>query len=296
MKYIKLILVICAVGFSGLAFLPAKSEIVDTRSEIHVTKDGKVTVENAKITHLIGTTYFAKPVWGGVSIRLIIKTNENTKIINAYGEKLSLADLKVDDYLRVEGELESSETNFMVIAKEIKNLSIRKKTITFSGRVGGFATSTGNTFFLTTPKDGTVAVNASFAEEFKKGSLSITTSRLNIGDKVTSVSGTMDYPTNTLMAQKIKVYADMNVFKPKNFQGILKEISGNSLPLTMVLEISGKTYTVKVPETAKILNNKRGAAQLGRFVVGDTVRVYGAIQEIDPSVIDGVTVVRNTSI
>ena len=88
----------------------------------------------------------------------------------------------------------------------------------------------------------------------------------------------------------------MNIFKPKNFKGILKTAPDKTLPTTMVVTIALKDYTIKLSENTWVINNKRKTIALSRFVVGDDIVLYGAIQESDDLIIDNVEIVRNASI
>ena len=59
--------------------------------------------------------------------------------------------------------------------------------------------------------------------------------------------------------------------------------------------IDGKVYTVNLAQTTLVLNKVRSAALLSRFVVGDTVRIYGRIEEVDEPIIDA-EILRNISL
>lgn len=292
-------LVIALVVLQALAVVSfaAAETPVDTRAEIHITKDGKISVWGAKVTQIIGSTIFARPVWGPAFIRLMIRLKDSTAITRYYGESISLSDIKVGDYLSLEGDMEPSDNMMVVIVDKIKNLSILTESSKMvSGAVSEIAATTPNTFFLLTNGGEIITVNAADAADFKKGSLSVGIGSLNVGDKITLAQGPYDHATKILRAQKIMVYVDTSKFKPKNFQGILKSVSASTLPATMILTIEGKDYTVKVTEKTKILNKNWRKVSFGRFVAGDTVRVYGAIQEADNLLIDNVTVVRNIDI
>ena len=76
------------------------------------------------------------------------------------------------------------------------------------------------------------------------------------------------------------------MFAPRNFEGTLKSISGTTLPATLVVTVSGTDYTVYLAKTTVVLKKNRSAATLGRFVVDDTVRFYGAIRQANFTEID----------
>jgi hypothetical protein len=140
-----------------------------------------------------------------------------------------------------------------------------------------------------------VTVKTNTTTQFIKGSRTLDLAHVVVGDTITKTSGDFDIPTNTLTANSVVTYIAPDYYKSKNFQGTLKEIGGTALPTTLQVLIDGKTYTVNVTANASILNKAKGPIMLNRFVVGDTIRVYGAIREVDEPIMD-VEVVRNINL
>lgn len=120
------------------------------------------------------------------------------------------------------------------------------------------------------------------------------------GDTVVLADGVYDYSRNTLSASDIVVFQSKENFQPRNFEGKLKSIDGTSAPTILVVTIAGEDYTVMISSSTKVLKKNRSLVKLARFVVGDTVRFYGAIKENDKILYDKLIVpaevVRNTSL
>ena len=117
---------------------------------------------------------------------------------------------------------------------------------------------------------------------------------ITAGDKILSVAGLYDYPSNTLTASNVEVFQSKTIFKPRNFEGTLKSISGTTLPVSLVVTVGSTDYTIYLNEKASVLKNNKKPTTLTRFVVGDTVRAYGSIRETNLTEIDA-EIVRDTN-
>jgi hypothetical protein len=118
---------------------------------------------------------------------------------------------------------------------------------------------------------------------------------INVGDTITKASGDYDLPTKTLNANSVTTFVDPLYYKPKNFQGTLKEVLGTTLPASLKVSVDGKIYTVNLTTKTSVWNTLRNSVSLSRYVAGDTVRIYGAIREVDEPIIDA-EIVRNISL
>ncbi len=87
----------------------------------------------------------------------------------------------------------------------------------------------------------------------------------------------------------------MTKFQPRNFEGVIKSIDSNALPTNMVVTVGGVDYTLSLTVGVTILNNKKEAFSIARFIKGDKVRFYGAIREASPHIVDA-TILRNLSL
>jgi hypothetical protein len=114
------------------------------------------------------------------------------------------------------------------------------------------------------------------------------------GDQVTDTIGTFDYATRTLDANVVVIYTNMKVYEERNFQGTLKAVS-SATPPTFTLNTEGKDYSVITTANTEIMNKQRKAVSTQRFVIGDTIRVYGKIREVDEPIIDA-EIVRNLNL
>ena len=144
-------------------------------------------------------------------------------------------------------------------------------------------------------KLGIINVNIGTSTVFTKGNRTLDLNHLKIGDYVKKTSGDYNLSTKTLVAQTVVTYVDMSYYNPKLFEGTLDEISGTTLPTSIKVMIGKKQYVVNINDKTLILNKKREVVVLSRFVVGDHIRLYGTIREVDDPIIDA-EVVRNTSL
>ncbi len=287
------------IGTFGLnanaATIPTVESLVnDTYSQIYVDREGRAIIGGVKVTQVAGVTYFTRLIWGESFIRLTVKTNSKTKFANKFGEPISVKEVKEGDILVIEGELESASQTMTIIPRTVRNISNQTENNEFSGTVSNIRLDS-DTFTLTTKSKGpiTISVNNGTTTQIKKGSRIINISSLRNGDKVTKVDGVLNHATNQMIAKNIVVYVDMNTFKPRNFQGTIKEISGTTLPLNFTATVGGVDYLVKLNEKTVVLNSLKNNAKLSRFEVGDRIRFYGEIEEADSLIVGKVEVLRN---
>ena len=143
-----------------------------------------------------------------------------------------------------------------------------------------------DSFVLKTVKGNTITIETDIDTPIRKGARIIKVGDLEKGDTILSAKGIFDYGSYTMSAAAITVFQDKSVFKPRNFEGVLKNISGRELPTTLLVAVNGKDYTVYLGSKAEILNKNRKPIGLIRFVAGDIVRFYGAVRESDLSAVD----------
>lgn len=263
-------------------------------SEVNITRDGKVFISDAKVAQIAGSTVFARLYWGEAFIRFTIKTNSATKFTRATGEATTIAEIKEGNSLEVSGILDSGGNTLSIVATTIKNSSVQKEQALFFGDVAGIDFAK-KQFTLNTKKAGLITVSAGATTQFIKGSRTLDLEHVKIGDYVMKVTGDYDLSTKTLAAKTVVTYVDSTIYAPKNFEGILDEISGTSLPTTLKVSINGTQYTVHLNEKTIIRKNDKSLVSLSRFLGGDTVRLYGAIREVDEPIIDA-EIVRDLSL
>ncbi|TSC70087.1 MAG: hypothetical protein CEO12_584 [Parcubacteria group bacterium Gr01-1014_46] len=262
-------------------------------SEVHITKDGLATITDTKVMQIAGGTFFTRMYWGDSYVRLTIKTNSNTKFFRGTGEPTTLSEISVGDMLDVSGELGGSDV-LTLTAVSVKNSSVQKKQTVFSGKVQSIDLNS-KSFVLDDKKVGSVTVVATSTTRFIKGNRTLDLAHIVVGDFITKVAGDYNITTKTVVADSVITYVDPNYYKPKNFQGILKEINLISVPMSVKVSIDGKLFMVKLANNTSILNKARLPVSLGRFVLEDVVRLYGAIREIDEPIIDA-EILRNISL
>ena len=292
---IVLSLIFGAAVFAQTHFAISDFDINSPSSEINIDKAGKVSIVGAKVMQFAGSTIYTRVIWDNSFVRLIIKTNSATSMTRFFGEDIKLSDVSVGNYISVDGALESGADSLSVIANSLTNLSDRTKQDGFSGIITAIDPSLKN-FTFYTKSQGFIKANISTNTSIILGSRTVDAAHLKLGDKIISTTGTFDYTTKTLDAQSMEIYIDTSIFKPRNYSGALKVAPGRDLPTTMVVTIKSTDYLVKLNADTQIINNRRKPLELSRFIVGDSIVFYGAIQENDSPIMDDVEIVRNASL
>jgi len=269
------------------------ASFADIVSDIQISQNGRFSAHNIVIMQKAGQNIFARATWGQAFIRITMLTNASTTIQKSHGEAASVSDLKEGDLLDVEGMLSTGADGILIVPSFIRDGALQTAPKTFSGNVVS-VNKDASTFMLARPSLGTVTVRLSATAVITKGARTIPIQDLAAGDKIVSTAGTYDYSSNMLTATAVEVYQDKKLFLPRNFQGTLKSISGASLPTTLGVMIDGTEYTVYLGTASSVLRNSRKPATLTRFVVGDTVRVYGSIRPAQLTEIDA-EIVRDTA-
>lgn len=263
--------------------------LAEIKSEIRIDANGRVTAKNIKVAMISepgkSTFFYARANWENVYIRMTILTASSTAITKKYGEKATVLDIKEGDILDIEGILPNSSETLNIQASKIIDNSLTRETKEVSGTVTGVNADSG-AFNIKTQKGNAITVNTLGTTRITKGVRTVSFSEITKGDRITSVKGTFDYGTYTIDAVSIVVYQENSLFKPRNFQGTLKSISGATLPVTLSVDVLGKVYTVYLSEKATVTNKAKSNISLSRFVLEDTVRFYGAIRQSDLTSID----------
>lgn len=262
--------------------------------EINITREGKVSIKGAKVFQVAGSNFFVRVYWEEVFLRVTVLANEKTNITKHYGERATTADIKEGDSLDVEGAFPGSSETFIVQASSIKDNSLQKESLSVRGTVTAPFPDR-DEFQMRTSRGTLITVTVSGAT-MKKGVIPIAVSKLAAGDIITAASGIYDFSAKVLAADKIDVYQSASVFTPRNFQGTLSAISGTSFPAELTVTISGKNYQVLITGETKLQKKNRGTTALSRFLVGDTVRFYGAVRRDNLERVEGVEVLRNLSL
>lgn len=265
------------------------------KPEVHIKTDGTMTVRSAKVDQVLNTTLFLTTKWGAMALRWTMKTDGATKVVKRYGGNARVADIKLGDYLDVEGDFFVGSDFFGLTAQSIKDWSLQEEAGTFSGRIVEY---NANNFVLRTPMQN-ITVQTATSTSIKKGGVAISWSRLKNGDTVVLADGVYDYAKNTLTASQIVVFQPTAIFAARNYEGVLKRIDAPRLPTTLIVVV-GTDYTVQLSQKTEVLKKNRAPGELSRFVVGDIVRFYGPLRQEenilrDELVVDA-EVVRNLNL
>jgi hypothetical protein len=145
-----------------------------------------------------------------------------------------------------------------------------------------------------------VKVSSSTSIKGQNGKNNMPLSQIAVGD-IINFSGSLNTSTSglTVNASQIKDVTRSSTQNPKPashvFEGKLQSAIGTtSLPTSFSLLVDSVVHTVNVPANALILAKNWTATNLSVFQSGDTVRVFGSLQNSTSTVIDAL-VVRNAS-
>ncbi|MEK7644942.1 MAG: hypothetical protein AAB391_01265 [Patescibacteria group bacterium] len=289
-------------GFAQMAQAQVLAPNYDPRPfgstlEVHVNDNGSVSIQGARVEQVSGTTLFCKVYWGVSFIRVTVRTSDKTAFEKRFGQAITVKEISVGDFISVTGDLFEGSNSLDVVAKKVKNWSLQTLEEGFSGSISelGTSTPTALAYILNSKTRGKITLLVASSTPVNKGTLVLSTNTLGVGTKITSATGVYNNLKKTLEAQTIRIYQDMSIFKPRNFEGVIKSIDGNTLPLNMVVTVGGVDYTLPLADGVSILNNKRQVFSIARFIKGDKVRFYGAIREAQPNIVDA-TVLRNLSL
>lgn len=266
--------------------------------EVHIKSDVTMSLKSSRVTQIAGSTLYLNMKWGVMPMYFIMKTDAKTAVTKRYGGMAKVADIKVGDYLDIEGDFFAGSDFFGINALSVKDWSLQEESGTFAGVITEVRADM--TFTLRTTQNPNITVSIASTSTIRKGAVTIPFDRLRKGDAIPIVTGVYDYSRNTLAAKDVLVYQTKADFTPRNFEGKLKQIDGTTLPTALLVTVNGVDYTVKLSEKTPIQKKNRSPGQLARFVVGDTVRFYGALREVEKIVNDALVVdaeiVRNLNL
>lgn len=280
--------------FLALSVLLPAFSMAFSGSEVQITKDGTAVMNGVKVMQQAGTTFYTRLYWGDSFVRVLVKTNSKTIFYRATGELTKINEISDGNLLDIVGELESGTSGLTLIAKSIKNSSVQKEQSTFSGVVTSIDLTL-RKFVINTKTAGIITIQTGTTTVFTKGSRTLDLEHVRVGDTITKTSGDYDLTTKILQATNVVTFVDPNYYKPRLFEGKLIEISGVNVPTSIKVNVSGVDYLINVSEKTLVLNKIRNTVMLGRFVVGDSIRIFGTLREVDELIIDA-EVVRNTNI
>ncbi len=263
-------------------------------SEVHITKDGIANMIGVKVMQQAGSTFYTRLIWGDSFVRMLVKTNMSTKFYRATGEPTTIYEVKDGDYLDITGELESGTTGLTLVASVIKNSSVQKEQASFPGKVMSIDLS-GRSFVLDTKSVGQVTFQSTSTTVFQKGSRTLDLEHLRVGDTIVKASGDYDLSTKIMLGTYVRTFVDPNIYRPKLYEGKLSAIVSTTTPAVLKVVVSGVDYTINLSSKVEILNKARKSITLERFVVGDNIRLYGTLREVDDQIIDA-DIIRNTNL
>jgi signal peptidase I len=275
-------LLIAVVSFATTAY--AGPHDVGSPIALTITDQGSVSIDGVQVDEFVGTSFYAHVYFGDALLKLTVRTSPATIFTNHFDKTVTFDQISVGDYVSIVGSFVAGTGSFDVQATSLKDWSNQITATQWSGTVVGQATSTPG--FILNTKSGSVQIAVNAATKIVKGSLLVSLSDVHDGDTIVFAQGQYNKANNTLAATSVKIYQDMSVFLPKNYQGTLKTLDTSTSPATIVVTVNGKDYAIAPKSDFTVLSNAKKPANLARFLVGDTVRVYGAIRETSQGTID----------
>lgn len=256
--------------------------------EVHIYDNGKVLVRGAKVTAVSGATVTATTAWGSTSLSWTVNTDSSTEFVRNFGGKSGVSEISAGNYISFNGDLVITASGLTVNAKTLKNWSVQKKNASFIGNVLSIGATS---FVLKAEERGTVTVNVISSTSFTKSDSNAAFGDMRVGDKVLA-SGLFDNSLMTLVADKVKIYADKKA-EQHTFEGTLKATAGTTAPTSLTLAIErGADLTVNVPVGISIINKNYLVIPLSDFRIGDKIRVWG----LGIGTVVDATVIRDTNL
>ena len=285
---------IIGVGvFVSVALLPAAVFAADV-SELHITANGTFSAKNVVVMQKSGTSnLFTRVNWPKSFVRVTILSHDDTVVVKEHGEASTNSDIREGDTIDVDGTLSPGDGTLVINATHIVDHRLLQQSQSLSGIVIGADGGAGS-FVLSNKAFGTTTIMVPGGVTIQKGARTIAVGDLQKGDSILSVSGIYDYSTQTLTANAVSVYQDPSIFVSRNFEGVLKSVSGTTLPATLTVAAASTTYTVYLPANAPVMKANRAATSLARYQMGDTVRFFGTIRKTNLNEIDAV-LMRDTA-
>lgn len=265
---------------------------VGSTLEAHINNDGSVLLRGAKVTAIAASSLTVTQTWGSYVSTWTVNVEPSTELIRRYGGVSSLSEFSVGDYVATKGMLDTTKVPATINAKVIRDYSIQRENATFTGTVLSVDAGA-QSFVLTTPNRGNQAIFVSSSTVVKQGGATTTFASLAVGQKISKATGVWNNLNNTMQSQKVDIYQNTALLNKRTFEGTLKSMSATtSLPTTLVMTVGSADFTVNIPLGISVIGKNWLALPLSAFVVGDKVRVYGAVQPANTSVIDA-SIVRD---
>ncbi len=264
---------------------------VGSTLESHINNDGSVLLRGAKIASVGSSSLVVTQTWGSYVATWNVIVDPSTELLRRYDGASSLAEFTVGDYVAVKGSLDGVGATPSVRATIVRDYSIQKKNASFSGTVSSVDAAQ-SSFVLATQNRGNILVSVSSSTVIKEGGASAAFSAIQAGKRITLASGLWNNLTNTMQASKVEIYQNKALLEKRTFEGTMKSLAGSTTPTTLVLTVGTTDFTVNVSSGISIIGKNWLPLPLSSFVIGDKVRVYGAVQPANMTVIDA-SIVRN---
>jgi len=276
------------------AQIAGTARAVGSTIELHINNNGKVLIRGIKVTGVSGNVVSGTIAWGSYSLPISVNGASVTRVARRFGGTAAVSEISAGDFISVEGSLDQTQSALTVNATFIKDWSIQDKAATFSGTVSSVDAAS-NSFVLASRQRGSITVNVTASTTIMKGNQSATFADITTGATISAVSGTWDTVSNTLTANKVRIYVNERLLNRRIFEGTLQAIGGTTAPSTLTVQVGNTTYTVNVAPNTTLITNRWNATTLGAMTTGNKVRIYGSVEANNTGTIDAL-VVRDVSL
>ncbi|HAO64686.1 TPA: hypothetical protein DCQ44_01760 [Candidatus Taylorbacteria bacterium] len=89
-------------------------------SSINIANNGLTYIQGARVTEITGNTIKTSMSLNSNTFDWVIETSGATKLINHLGQKQTISDIKVGDYLMVTGKLLESKGSYIINAEFVR--------------------------------------------------------------------------------------------------------------------------------------------------------------------------------
>lgn len=195
-----------ALGILAVTGTPLSAHAFDLRTDtsLHIQENGLVKVLGAKVTSISGNVINTVVSFGDKAFQWAINVNGDTKITANNTNEATVANIRVNDILRVSGTL-SSISPLGLTATHIIDTSTMTRNVTVSGTIKSLGT--GNTSLVLTHKDGktiTVTTTNTTTVDARNTEGAETLNSLKVGDRVV-IKGTLTGDAQTFTASSILI-------------------------------------------------------------------------------------------
>jgi hypothetical protein len=115
------------VSVSGIVYLSAPATVPSAAAvvrpltrEMHIANNGLMLLRGAEVLSLSGSSIKVDVSWSSGTLTWTLMTNNNTVFLTSTGQKATMEDIKVGDYLTVTGTMYNTGSEPTIAAKYVR--------------------------------------------------------------------------------------------------------------------------------------------------------------------------------